>query len=88
MIHCKICNVHLHRSHFGSSKADADLAEAEFKDKGWICGDGCVKAMSWSTFNVVTDDKERKQTLKSSKLWCRGALTRQEMENFVNVMTP
>lgn len=86
MIHCKICNIHLHRHHFGDSAADHRLAEAEFLQEGWQCESCCDSITSWSTYNLRTKKKSTEQRLRDHKLWHVGSLNREQMRIAESIM--
>ena len=86
MIHCSLCNLHLHRSHFGSSPADHQLAESDFKHHGWKC-ENCEEATSWSTFNVSTTDKKKETELRNNALWHVGSLSKEKKEEAEKIMS-
>ena len=81
-----LCNLHLHRSHFGSSPADHNLAEADFKHHGWKC-EHCEEATSWSTFNVSTTDKKKETELRNNALWHVGSLSKEKKEEAEKIMS-
>ena len=85
MIHCKSCNIHLHRHHFGESPADHHLAETEFLNEGWQC-ERCQSISSWSTYNLKTRQKSTEKKLRENKLWHVGSLDKHQMKMVETIM--
>ena len=81
MIHCINCNKHLHRSHFGDTKSEHELAETTFLHEGWTCKeceDDTAVYTSWSSYNIRTFDDKKKNELRKQKLWHVGSLSKNQ----------
>jgi hypothetical protein len=83
--HCKNCNIHLHRHHFGDSPSDHKLAEAAFLNEGWQC-EACDAIASWSTYNIKAAKKTTEQRLRGNMLWHVGSLNKEQIPMVETIM--
>ena len=85
MIHCSVCNVHLHREHFGDCSDDYVQAETLFYKDGFTCLEGCPVVTSWSSWNLAADSPF-KSALEIEKLWRVGGISAVSKSKFLSII--